>query len=205
MAKIEAGRWSELLRRALGMKGQSLVASELSPEVSPVWVLEQATIEWQFLKTVRACAAATNISAGAQDGTIRLANPSTSGVVGVVEMVTVQCSKLSKVQIKMGSAGDTDLTTANVGFMRDSRWLDPAVTSDKTALSFSQDNTGDAANGRTIWNVFLQDDSVPETIKWPLVLSPGFSMDVKAVAEVVQGRFFVNLLWYERAITRLEL
>ena len=53
MSKIETGRFSDLLRRSLGMKGQELVSAELAPELSPTWQVESAlNQEWDWAKGV---------------------------------------------------------------------------------------------------------------------------------------------------------
>lgn len=199
MSHIQSGRWSELLRRATGQKGVEIVTSELAPEISPTWEVETDSAQWQYLKGVRICAATEALGAGTSV-IYRLRNPSNSGILGQVSHVSWASVTVGAVfVVYIGSAGDTGLS-ANIGFMRDTRWLDPTVTSDKTALQFSTSSAAGAPAGRKIFTNQVN-GNVMFQVDLPVVLSPGFSMDISSGNDDSR----VNILWSERAVADIEL
>ena len=200
MSKIETGRFSELLRRALGMKGVSDVATELSPEVSPTWELESPTAEWDFLKGKKLCIATATVAAAVGfQAAIRLRNPATSGVLAVLEAVVWVTNPADNTSVRYGIA-NVDLSTAGGTLVRDHRWLSSSATV-RAALLFSADNTGDTVAGQVVHRTSRAAD-VEAQLPGGFVLTPGDSIDLQTGSVNIGLR--ATYIWSERQLPELE-
>jgi len=67
------------------MKGVTEISAELSPEVSPVFILEAERPEWEFLKGEKLMASVFSVTGvAAVNSAYRLVNPATSGVIAII-------------------------------------------------------------------------------------------------------------------------
>ena len=203
MSKIETGRFSELLRRALNMKGQEIVAGDLSPEISPTWQVETDELQWDFLKGVKACSAyeviAANVGAG---GHMRLRNPVGSGVIAMIDLVHISPAGSGQNRITLRSGQTSDLLNTSFTTARDLRWI-PSSIGQQSAMVV----TFTAASGSVPSNGALYDsiaDSRP-LIDWVggAIVTPGTALEF--------GTFTANIIcacgveWRERRIDEIEL
>ena len=201
MSKIQIARYSEQLRRMLGMKGVETVASELSPEISATINLETAGAEWDFLKGVRGgTAAGVEAASPANACTFRLRNPVDSGAIAVVSFVEMSGSGITQFRVTRNTEV-TDLANVGVTTTPDFRWGQTgAITT--TALIFSSKNNTPAAPVGDLMAIrqlvansyFLYVNEV--------VLIPGTAMDFGASNANLQ--VFVNTAWKERRLPELE-
>jgi len=203
VSKIEIGRFSELLRRMLGMKGQTEVAGELSPEISPTLVLEGPTAEWDFLKGVRGCACAEELAGGVGFTTrFRLRNPQDSGVIAEVHFLTMSSNLSPDFNVNRGQIFG-ELPQALVTVVPDLRW--GAIGTTTTALIFSGDNASAAGPAGDLIATARVVSKTVFTYSVPTVLVPGTSLDWGLKAGITDGRVFTFAAWKERQLPRLEL
>jgi len=202
MSKIEIGRYSDRLRRMFYMKGASDVATELSPEISPVIVLEQAGAEWEFLQGVRICGVRANIAgAVANRSILRLRNAANSGVIATVTGVEYTAEATATIDLTKGRAA-ADLTITGATAVRDHRWR-PSSVLFRTALLASFENAGAVPAGEDVlWEVRALANT---RLAYPhqVVLIPGDSLDLATVT--VNVTFRPVFTWKERPVAALEL
>jgi hypothetical protein len=198
MAKIESGRWSEMLRRSLGMKGQELVASELSPEVSATWELERDSPEWGFLKGVRFCSVGVYQaeSAGAVSN-IRVSNPSGSGVLVIVDEIQIATTALAELHlVSAPTINQGALASSKSSGTVDGRWnlqeTTAIVTGGNTALTGSW----------TLWDTITTANAI-RIFNHQIIMKPDSSLDVGSTT--LNLPIYVTIAWHERAATPLEL
>lgn len=150
MGSIQIGRFSDYLRRMLGMTGQSDVAAELSPEVSPTIELESANNqEWDFLKGVKQCATseqiAANVGAGGQ---FRLRNPPGSGVLATIHFLMMGSDNtLAHWAVHVGPQ-TADLVNTALSTARDGRWRRPGQLQASVLLPTFQNAVGAVPTGQ---------------------------------------------------------
>lgn len=202
MAKTETGRFSELLRKALGMKGVQDVASELSPEISPTWQLEGPTAEWEFLKHVRVCGHGGRVaSAPGFLPKMRGVNRIGSGILVVIEGISMTIESGSAILlIGLGTAlFDHSLVTGTT--TRDRRW---GMTSpQRTSLLLSQDNS-DAVEPVAEIIAETRRGAFDEWLfGFPIILIPGTAVDFWSPNLNLGLSWY--LIWRERQIAPLEL
>lgn len=198
---INIGRYNGILGRMLSMGGQEDPAGALSPEISPVLVLENDRPEWLFLGNVRLHGAAIALAAGGAGNfaTARLRNPATSGALVVVTSIQISVTTISEVKIFLATSAVVDATTPQtMMFPHDSRW--GAQTSGAAKGSSKNDNT--ASQGTVIWDHFLAVNTPIRAACCPLVLAPDSSIDV-VNAQGNQG-IFVQFSYTERAMQPFE-
>lgn len=200
MSKIEIGRYSALLRRALGMAGVQEVAGHLSPELSPTWQLEGSTDEWMFLKDVRAMSMGESIASGAGQGHYRIRNPANSGALCVITKLFVvpQGSNVITARIQELTV---DLTNGGLATSRDTRWLTQSVfTHTAMVLSF-QNTSGIGVGVGTIW-VARTLANTPAIFKEQVILAPGWAVTFGNTSNAVIVDLYAS--WHERALPALE-
>ena len=200
MAKIETGRFSDRLRRSLGMKGVVDVAGELSPEVSPVIVLEDNSLEWQFLQQVKACCSATLEPANAGfESVVQWLNPAGSGIIAVFSHVGVSVGPV--ININFGYAlVAAALPTAGATAVRDHRW---STAADPTSVRVSRDNTGTVIALAS--SIFITRSPANRPFSWeqPVVLLPGEALQLGSGGSLALD-IRATAVWTERALPALE-
>jgi len=199
VSKIEIGRYSELLRRMLGQKGQEIVAAELSPEVSPIIILEGTGAEWDFLKSVRGCRCqGAVVGQPGFSSRFRLRNPVNSGVIAVIDEVGFSGAG---VKFRMGRAqifGDHPAPLLTV--VPDLRWGSVGATT--TTLLFSKDNTSALGiPGDLFMQIGVAADNYFKYTQ-PTVLVPGTSLEWGT--NILDSDIDTYVAWRERALPDLE-
>lgn len=196
---INVGRFNQILGRLLSMGGQEDPAGALSPEISPVLVMEADRPEWKFLGNERLVAAQISaVSTAGLAATGRLRNPSTSGVLGIVEGIIFSTTATQRVQVRLGVLGDTGLLTPMVAqAARDSR-----LTTTVGALRTSSDQV--AGVGTVIYEGQLLANTSYIIGVTPIVLAPLSHVDVSG-ADLVAATISVNFAWRERAAEPFEV
>lgn len=203
MSKIEIGRYSEQLRRMLGMAGTEYVAAELSPEVSPTIQVEGPSAEWDFLKAVRRAHCSSTLAAAAGfNARFRLRNPAGSGVIAVVTNIAMANTTASAaLQIARGQEA-AGLTLALVTVVPDTRW---GIGLNTAALQFSSDNgVAVGQSGDVIANSVR-----PVNEEWvysvEVVLMPGSNINWGTPAGTTNRGLTAWATWKERALPALEV
>jgi len=201
MSKIEIGRYSEQLRRMFGMAGVEMVAADLSPEISPVIVLEQPDVELLFLKSVRQIFSGDQIAAAAGFPSVwRLRNPAASGVIAVVHVIEMTANIISNLAIRISTA-TTDFAVPVDTAIPDPRWNALGVAGRRSTAIITSRNDGGVPSGdtmgeaRRIANTVWRFDS-----RFPLL--PGVALDFGSETDQVNLRMYAE--WTERAFPNLE-
>lgn len=196
MSKIEVGRYSELLRKLLSMKGVVDVSGELSPEISPVFILEAERPEWEFLKNEKVMSSTFAVNAvAAQNAVYRLRNPLGSGVVAVINTFMIQVESDSTVLAER-SVEQGNLATILPTVSRDTRL--PVLNA--SALISSQANNV-VFTGESFWTALLLANAfVPQVLDF--VLTAGHQFDLIEVDNNISIRGWVQ--WRERRLDVLE-
>ena len=200
MSKIEIGRFSNLLRRSFGMKGVVSVASELSPEISPTVQLEGPTAEWDFLKQVRGCRCAFDLSGAAGRSRFRLVNLPGSGVLAVVKLVSMNPGAVTTLEIARGQVFG-GLSGGRVTVVPDLRW--GAVGATTTTMQFSSDNVTAADPAGDLIATTARASNNEFSYEQEIVMIPGSSLDWGTTSNTIRLRTFVA--WTERQLPALEL
>jgi len=202
VSKIETGRYSERLRRALGMKGVEVVSGELSPEISPVFILEDNSIEWAYLQQVRLCGSAIlQVGVAGNESLIRWVNPAGSGVIAVFTHLDFSANLPASFNWGYATVA-VDLPTASVSAVFDHRWAAGAVGA-RTAIRTSR-----TAAGGTIAlgdGIFVIQLTINTVYQWDgaLVLLPGEGLELGAPG-VLDMALRANARWRERQLPALE-
>lgn len=201
MSKIEIGRYSELLRRAFGMKGQESVSGELSPEVSPVWVLEDDSPEWDFLKQVRGCAGAgIEIPAAGNAAVFRLRNPVGSGTIATVRTIEMSSGGAAEFRITRNLLG-VELANVGVTVVPDFRWGQSGATT-TTSLIFSSKSNSAVLPAGDLMQIATRNSNRPVIYTPQIVLVPGTAIDFGLSTLATQCTAFCT--WKERRLPALE-
>ena len=203
MTKIEIGRWAELLKRISGVAGDRIVSGDLSPEISPVLMLEDLTdADFLYLKSVRLCFAGSAVGpVVANTSKWRLRNPTNSGVIAVVTNVEIVPPNNDLVVVIRVNQQTVDFPTAIVATAPDSRWGSIA-TANQTALKFT--SSVSQATGPAGDTIYLSRTTVGRTSKFPfqIPLLPGTTLDFGT--DSVNVSLIGDVSWRERAIPDLE-
>jgi len=191
-----------MLRKALEMKGQESVASELSPEISPTWPIESDSAEWQFLKAVRIVSASGSIApVAAQLPRFQLVNPPTSGMVAIVSAVNVSGNIGATWSLRLIQTTLAVLTTVLEAGPRDTRWAvgGPTVS---PVIASGESNVAAIAGGFLIATRRVL-AATSMRFEEPVVLTPGSTLFWGATANNFTAEAEVH--WRERQIPALEL
>ena len=205
MSKIEIGRWSEQLRRMLGMAGTDIVSAELSPEISPTIELEGQSPEWDFLKGKRNCFGASNLAAGGVTfiSKYRLRNPANSGVIAVVKRIemasTAGAPGAQSFRIAV-NAQTVNFDTAVIPLVPDTRWGALSLQATTLLLTTAIIQTTSVAGNRLANSITLHGT------RWlmdePFVLVPGTNVDFGSASDNLPMAGWVA--WTERGFPVLE-
>lgn len=196
MTEIGVGRYGDMLRRLLGMRGTSLTPGrDLLPDLNAAFVLENDRPEWAFLKGERRYIGGTGIFAAALEfAEFIVINPIDSGVISVVtELLVVNRSSAARVEIRV--EGLARFTTVGNVRPTDQRFEGgiatllngiSVVALDGVAVGFSR-------------------GPIDTTVTFPgliMILPPGTAfkvVDITANADVS-----ITMLGYERAFESYE-
>lgn len=199
MSKIEIGRFSERLRRALGMKGVPVVSAELSPEISPVIIVQGNDPDQQFLQGVRLCVSAIGVNGVAGNPSlVRWRNPENSGVIAVFERFWFSIENSGQMNVGY-AAVQADLPTASASGLRDHRW---AGAPDNTTIRASRTAAGTGLNLADSLMVARLTSGRPFTYPQPVILLPGETIEAGTIG--VDTEFTAVAIWSERQIPALE-
>ena len=205
MSKIETGRYSELLRKQLGQKGQELVAGELSPEISPVFGLEAAlwSLEWYYLKGVRALSGSDIIGANVlAGGHMRLTNPIGSEVLATVTRVSMTAKSIVEWAVNLEETGAI-LKSVGLSTARDGRWpRTAALFQSALTISFTA-SSGAVPTGQGILHRGSAIADTLQSYSEQVVVPPGFALTWGSLTANVGVD--LNVDWFERPVAALEL
>lgn len=198
MGKIEVGQFSSLLRRYLGMRGESFVADELAPEISPIFVLEHERPEWEWLKGAKLISALLQIlPVAGQTGLLRVRNPSASGAIAILDPIYFSTNAVAtELIISRTIDGGSDLANLLATVGRDVR----AAQTVASALVVSWTNNV-AFSGTSFHRTFLAINAQQE-YRAPIVLTPGFVIEFQTLALGSDLRGSIN--WLEKRFDDLE-
>lgn len=209
MSHIQAGRWSELLRRATGQAGVEDVSSELAPEITPTWQLETNSPEWDYLKSTKRLTCNVQIDASGHPSWM-LRNPIDSGTIGIVESVLISTSA-TDVKMTLALAYDaTDLSTTGFPIVTDGRWVPlnnlPLVDPSISSLVFTIQTVGAYLNVGSLIGYFQIESprGLNEliNINRAVVLPPGWALILSTVGSSVYLGGSVS--YKERTLPPLE-
>jgi len=201
LSKIERGQFADLLRRYLGMSGETNVADELAPEVSPVFVLESERIEWEFLKGAKVAGVVANQGAAAAfPSAFRIRNPSGSNVMVVVNGWDVSIGSASSVSLaRLQTNADLATVIGLVPIPRDARY--PGAGVRLSAVIASSDNTVAPPFGDIFWGIGLG-ANIPWRWQDGFVLAPGWALTMFTNANNIA--LFGGAAWLEKRMDQLE-
>jgi len=194
--KIGLSNYDDLVGRLLNISSQiGGLASEVSPEISPVFVLESDRVEWCYLKGERCMAGGVYVAAvAAQQSVVSFRNPAGSNVLCVIEDGNF-ISTAGLVQLFLGGARTANLTTTGSTLSRDSR-----QRTQQGACTV----TGQAGVAEVGTVVERMDALLSNPFRsFPLVLVPGTSVDVSV--DTVNVVLYASFRWSERELRKYEL
>lgn len=180
------------------MKGVVQVAGELSPEISPVMVLEDNAIEWQFLQQVRVCGSATLVPGiGGNPSVVQWNNPANSGVIAVFSHLDFQMDILASANF--GYSAAAALASAASTAVFDKRW---GTQTDPTTIRVTSTNAG--VGIALTSSIFVARLNSNRNYPWEgqVVLLPDDSLEFGTPGLNVGIR--VNARWTERQLPALE-
>lgn len=197
MSKIETGRFSSLLRRFLHLKGQEVVADELAPELSGVFVLESDRPDWLFLKGERMVSFGNSLVFAAANGSMRFRNPLNSGVLATFDRFEIHLSAMDEnieIRLRANNADLTGVAAATLTDTRDNIAAASIIPSSQAAVPPA---------GSFIWFQELLQGNNPITVDRHIVLSPGNQINI-GISAAVTGTMFVSACWSERPLPLIE-
>lgn len=193
---ISVPRLNQILARTLGFAGVEAPAEDLSPEISPVLVVESDRPEWKFLSSERYCGADIGTSNGAGPSYTRLANPSGSGVLCIIEKIVATTTTVGGSAITVRMNRGANRANAGTGVNRDTRFTMGAaacIPSQSTAPG-----SGTATEAPTVLA-----NSPYCVASCPIILGPGGFVDV-GVDGAGATAIEVSYQWRERPIEAYE-
>ncbi len=199
MSKIQTGRYADLLRKYLAMKGVEDVAAELSPEISPTFQLESELPEWEFLKGDKLMAGVSAVAGvAAVQSAVKLVNGIQSGVLCRFTKIQIICSPATIVLVERNLA-TANFTTLFPTVARDTRL--PLLNA--SALIHSG-QTGAVPTGESWWSTHFLSD-VSQNVLQPresFILTPNHQLQITTNENNTSLR--VTWFWIERRIDALE-
>lgn len=181
------------------MKGVTDVASELSPEISPVIALESDRPEWEFLKNAKVMGGAYAQGAvAAQNCVVRLRNPAGTGVIAIVRPFWI-CSDTANFTFAIGRNTDQGvLATVHPIVARDTRT--PILAASSLSLSTANNIVGAGGSSYLAGSILAQ-TMFPDPD--PFMLTPGNQIQMTTIDTNLGIRGAVY--WLERRLDALEL
>ena len=199
--EILAGRYNRFLQKLFAMKGGPPVP-QLGGEIMPNLPLFSGA-ENRYLEQWDRFWIAMSVTGGAaQQAATRIRNPGGSGVLAVIEKITVAApATLQQVQLQQQTTG-ADLTglLSNATLMRmDARGRRSPTCVISTTTNYA---AGPQANGQCMLNVGVSYDFI-FTDSQEITLLPGD--DVTVFDGTVNVQLLNSIMWRERAMEESEL
>lgn len=193
--EIQAGRYNDLLHKLLSMK-EGAPSPTLSPEIVPILDIESDRPEWRFLAGEYLFAALAEVTGvAAQLQRISIVNPAASGVIIVLERLTVRTSGNVSIQWGVGLASAAGAPTV-LGLVRETRW---GAISSACGLVTNQ-NSAALAQAQEQLPVLTNDTGLVTRLDY--ILSPGFALNF--VPNAVNTSFGISLTWRQRPFEQSE-
>lgn len=172
--KVNVAAYDQLLGRLLSIGvPEGGIAEELSPEISPVFVLENDRPEWCYLKGERCCAGYSAAAGGAAStGSARFANPVNSGVIAILESIRAYGSAATQFAIYWNPGVFADLANLD-----NTRQVVDSRSSQKPACRISN-TTGGGAGVAIEFMGSAAGYSFIDASCCPLILHPGNAVDI---------------------------
>lgn len=204
--EINAGRYNRFIQKLFNMKGGP-PARQLASDVTMVFPFFSGA-EHRFLESWNRYAVSVLVAGvAANTSAVRIRNPSTSGVIAVLEKVEITLPNAAE-RITMQQGGVTTGDLASAFSMTNNR-LDPRQSNVNPALVVSSQNSAPSVPGLT--NSFnlsqaLINAAVPYnyilTDFQELTLAPGDAM--QWFGNSLNSEIVVNIVWRERALEDSE-
>lgn len=196
MTEIGVGRYGDMLRRFLGMRGTSLTPGrDLLPDLNAAFVLENDRPEWSFLKGERRFVGAHAIDAALLEfAELIIINPINSGVVSVITSISLVSARLTlRGQVRVGGLA----RFATTGVMRPSdQRVEGGIATSLNGLSVAP-----------LDGVIVSETRAPVDTT---TIFPGLVMVVppnsffKIVDSTANAFLIVSIIGYERALEAYE-
>lgn len=201
MNRIGQPRFSGLLQRFFGMKGEVNPAPILAPEIAPSYDVNQMDDPTLlYLRGERRFAAYVNIGAGGAGNwsAAQLRNPVDSNTLAIVEEQFLFCSTINVLAaLQIGLAAYVNVQAPSP---LDSRFFD-AGTNYRPACGVTSSTALVASPAGFVIDTQLQ--TQVQRITRPVVLSPGFSMTW--YPNLANSALIAVIYWRERVINQDEL
>jgi len=202
MNELGASRISRMLQRFFQVKGSNTPVPQLAPEIMPTFETGNPPFDALFLEGVIPYWRAVSIAAGGagNGATVRLRNPTASGMVAVVKLIATSCSGNGNIEFQPISDASADLTNVLQGVGRDGRSNFGAAQA--SACRFSYETAAISAFGT---GGFMYNNGTLQAhrIEVELALFPG---QIFQVREQVGNLVLVcSMLWTERPVDDGEL
>jgi hypothetical protein len=194
---IQVKRFNAILGRLLGMAGVEDPAGALSPEISPVLVLENDRPEWLFLSNQFPMAAGGVETASVANPTFfRIRNPVGSGIIAVIEAVNLSASIIITDGVAQLGTQTVDMGGAMAPLVRDNRYGQIVGS-----CTVSESNGGGSGTGIERFRVPI--NTVYNYQNLPIILKPGTNYDWGV--NDVNVEVHANIRWRERPAEPYEL
>lgn len=196
MTEIGVGRYGDMLRRFLGMRGTDLTPGrDLLPDLNAAFVLENDRPEWAFLKGERRYVGSHSVtSAVAQFAEFLVLNPIDSGVISVVTAITA-IGITGTLRAEMRVEGLARFTSAGNVRASDQR-SDPGIATTLNGISVAP------LDGLIIQRARGPVDVMVRFADVIMLLPPGTAF--KIVDSTTNTNVFVNIVGYERPLEAYE-
>lgn len=199
--RIGTGRFSELLKRVLGIPGAEFAAADLAPEIQAGVVLEIDRPEYGFLKGERLCGwAGTAAAAAALRSTIRMANPNNSNLLIVIHRITVSVNTVL-VAMRFNPTTTGEVASTAEAQALDRRWGQAPAAFFASNITLAIGGIGGLVFGM-MRRVSEGATSMAHDYFSPIILSPGQSVILIPGADNLA--MSAHFVWTERAIGRYE-
>lgn len=204
--QIGNGRFSQFLSRFFTVQGTGASAPQLASEVMPVQDVTSQETSTFFLRGERLCSAVGLAPAvAAQNSTMTLSNPTGSGMMVILDRVTVSIASPARVRLNVTGISAYSNGAAVTRVFRDLR-LYPALRLDGGAAPIAACALGDTsaagpADGRRI-ATFCGDGAQSDQEIGAVILPGQF---LYLIADTQNISFEASFHWRERSATAAEL
>ena len=203
--EIEEPRYQRALQKMFGVKGLSPVKS-LSGEIQPVFHLfrgrEFRGLEgWQSFGTQTA----TNAVA-AQNSAVRITNPKNSGIVAVLESITLWAGGIEAFILEFANSAQPQLTNVLSNAAFDNRFKPPGTGTNGAAMTMSWDNNVGSAFFIAFSSLVVAANVMGQEIinydEQEIIMLPDSSLQVRDTN--LNTQIHVSMRWRERVFAESE-